>query len=38
MGATVLRKYGVSEIVKNASGVKECDAFYWEHPEYANRS
>lgn len=34
VGAKVLTKYGVTEVVKKMCGVEECDAFYWERPEY----
>jgi hypothetical protein len=38
LGAKTLTKFGVNEAVKKACGVEECDAFYWERPEYANRT
>lgn len=38
LGAKALTKYGVNEAIKELCGVEECDAFYWERPEYADRT
>jgi hypothetical protein len=38
LGAKALTKYGINEAIKKMCGVEECNAFYWERPEYANRT
>lgn len=37
LGLKVFTKLGLSESMKHLCGVEECDAFYWQRPEYADR-